>query len=147
MVQMVNLVSMVETQDFTDILRVAVLNHKQTLVSMAEILVSMAEILVSRVETPDFTDILKVADQIPNKALVMAFTTEILAVVSMEEMMSEMDQEDVQMVRVVVVQMVTAGTVASTMMSLAVDSMAVRVKGVVDGGKMGQNEKIKMTIN
>ena len=135
---MVTLVSMAEILGFTD-RKVAALNHKQTLVSMAEI-------LVSRAETPDFTDILKVADQIPNQALVMAFTTEILAVVSMEEMMSEMDQEDVQMVRVVV-QMVTAGTAASTMMSLAVDFMAVRVKGVVDGGKMGQNEKIKMTIN
>ena len=135
---MVTLVSMAEILGFTD-RKVAALNHKQTLVSMAEI-------LVSRAETPDFTDILKVADQIPNQALVRAFTTEILAVVSMEAMMSEMDQEDVQMVRVVV-QMVTAGTAASTMMSLAVDFMAVRVKGVVDGGKMGQNEKIKMTIN
>merc|ERR1739842_103470 len=114
----------VETQGFTD-RKVAALNHKQ--------------ILVSRVETPDFTEILKVADQNPNQALVMAFTTEILAVVSMEAMMSEMAQEDVQMVIIVVALMVTVGTAASTMMSLAVDFMAVRGKGVVVGGKMGQN--------
>merc|ERR1712037_717592 len=85
---------------------------------------------VSMVETQVFTEILKVADQNPIPTLVMASTKEILAVVSMEEMMSEMDQEDVQMVRVVA-QMVTAGTAASTMMSLAVDFMAVRVRAVV----------------
>merc|ERR1712025_434375 len=103
-----------------EVLKVDVLNHKQTLVFM--------------VETLDFTDILKVAAQNPNQTLVMVSTMEILAAVSMEEMMSEMDQEDVQMVRVVG-RMVTAGTVASTMMSLAVDFMAVREKGAVAGGK------------
>ena len=46
-----------------------------------------------------------------------------------------MVQEDVQMVRVVD-QMVTEGTAASTMMRLAVDFMAVRVKGVVVAGKI-----------
>ena len=131
---MVTPVSMVETQDFTD-MKVAALNHKQILVSMAEILVSMVEILVSMVETQDFTDILKVGDQNPIPTMVMASTTEILAVVSTEGMMSEMAQEDVQMVRVVG-QMVTVGTAASTMMSLAVDFMAVRVKGVVVAGKI-----------
>ena len=45
-----------------------------------------------------------------------------------------MDQEDVQMVRVVG-RMVTAGTVASTMMSLAVAFMAARLKGAVAGGE------------
>merc|ERR1712037_766686 len=135
---MVTPVSIVETQGFTE------MNHKQTLVSMVEILVSMVEILVSMVEILVSTDILKVADQNPIPTLVMASTKEILAVVSMEEMMSEMDQEDVQMVRVVA-QMVTAGTAASTMMSLAVDFMAVRVRAVVVAGKMCQNDKIKMT--
>merc|ERR1712110_14701 len=84
---MVTLVSMAETQGFTDILKVDVLNHKQTLVSTVETLVFMVESLVFMVETLDFTAILKVAAQNPNQTLVMVSTTEILAAVSREEMM------------------------------------------------------------
>merc|ERR1712110_559640 len=77
---MVTLVSIAETLGFTDILKVDVLNHKQTLVSTVVTLVFM-------VETLDSTAILKVAAQNPNQTLVMVSTTEILAAVSMEEMM------------------------------------------------------------
>merc|ERR1712203_1204653 len=87
MVQMVNLVSMVGTQDFTDIPKVAVLNHKQILVFMVEILVSMVEILVFMVENRDSTDILRVVVLNHNQTQVMVSTREILAAVSMEEMM------------------------------------------------------------
>merc|ERR1712226_248704 len=139
---MVTLVSMVVTQDFTEILKVAVLNHKQTLVSMVEILVSMVEILDSMVEildsmveTQDFTDILRVAVLNHKQTLVMVSTMGILAAVSMQEMMEEKDQADVQMVRVAG-RRVTVGTVASIMMSPAVDYMAMRAKGAVAAGKM-----------
>merc|ERR1712226_1098395 len=125
---MVTLVSMVVTQDFTEILKVAVLNHKQTLVSMVEILDSM-------VETQDFTDILRVAVLNHKQTLAMVSTMGILAAVSMQEMMEETDQADVQMVRVAG-RRVTVGTVASIMMSPAVDFMAMRAKGAVAAGKM-----------
>ena len=84
---MVTLVSIAETLGFTDILKVDVLNHKQTLVSTVVTLVFMVESLVFMVETLDFTAILKVAAQNPNQTLVMVSTTEILAAVSMEVMM------------------------------------------------------------
>merc|ERR1719507_1522234 len=107
----------------------------EILVSMVEILDSMVEILDSMVETQDFTDILRVAVLNHKQTLVMVSTMGILAAVSMQEMMEETDQADVQMVRVAG-RRVTVGTVASIMMSPAVDFMAMRAKGAVAAGKM-----------